>query len=497
MNWPGHSADRGAGGELGTGGRPAARLPRRLAFLATIAFLVTGGVVLVILLGERTGTPLPRLPHAGAAASPVSGDVLFYRPGAKSAFVNRATAGEAHVLYTKTPGGAVATAARVAAFRPLIDQVTAGTGIDPNVLEGLVFLESAGYPQAIAGGDPAGAAGLTQIVASTGSSVLGMKINLARSRMLTAQIDQATNTGPRSRILRLERERAMVDGRFDPRTALAATVRYLEIAQRMFGRADLALESYHMGIGNLQRVLSLYDGGAPVPYPQLYFDSSPDHHAAAYALLSSFGDDSWTYYWRVLAAEQIMHLYRTHRPALNRLATLQGAAGSAEEVLHPPTQTPTFSSPAALDRAYASRVVVPLPVNPSSLGLAYDPGMGSLARRFGFPLALYRGLRPTTLAVLSWVAQRVRALSGASPLIVTSSVTDDRAQRALGYSDPPAAAGWSFTIERHYVMGRQAAAFQSVLDLLQSLNLIAWQRYPQEIEVTVAPDAARVLAHGV
>ena len=37
---------------------------------------------------------------------------------------------------------------------PLIDRVTAGTGIDPNLLEGLVFVESAGRPQVIAGSIP-------------------------------------------------------------------------------------------------------------------------------------------------------------------------------------------------------------------------------------------------------------------------------------------------------------------------------------------------------
>lgn len=470
---------------------------RRRLFVVTAVVLIGAAALLAVLLGGRGTTPLPPLPPAGTAGPPAPAGALSYRPTAMQAFIARATAGEAHVLYAKTPGGAVATAARVAAFRPLIDQVTSGTGIDANAVEGLVFLESAGYSQAIAGGDPAGAAGLTQIVASTGTSLLGMKINLALSRKLTAEIDQATSTGPRSRILRLERERAMVDSRFDPRAALAGTVRYLELAGRTFGRADLALESYHMGIGNLQRVLTLYDGGAPVPYPQLYFDSAPDRHAAAYQLLSSFSDDSWTYYWRLLAAEEIMHLYRTDREALTRFAGLQGAAGSAEEVLHPPSQTPAFRTPGSVDRAYASRAIVPLPGNASSLGLSYYPGMGSIARRFHFPVSLYRGLRPTALAMLTWMAARVRALSGVSPLIVTSSVIDAEAQRAEGYSDPPAAAGWSFTIERKYVNGRQAAAFQSVLDLLQSLNLIAWQRYPQEIQVTVAGDATAVLAHGV
>ena len=145
--------------------------------------------------------------------------------------------------------------------------------------------------------------------------------------------------------MRLERERATVDGRFDPRRALAATVRYLELAERDFGRADLALESYHMGIGNLQGVLGAYDGGAPVPYAQLYFDTAPDHHAAAYQLLSSFADDSWTYYWRVLAAEQIMHLYRTDRPALERLARSRLPPDSAAEVLHPPVRDADVRGP--------------------------------------------------------------------------------------------------------------------------------------------------------
>jgi hypothetical protein len=124
--------------------------------------------------------------------------------------------------------------------------------------------------------------------------------------------------------------------------------------------------------------------------------------------------------------------------------------------------------------------------------------MGSLAHRLGFRSALYRGLRPAALALLIELAARVRALSGgAAPLIVTSTVIDRRYQRMLGIDDPVSAEGWSFTIARRYVRGSQAAAFQAMLDRLQAVDLIAWQRYPSEIEVTVASDAARVIAHGV
>jgi hypothetical protein len=453
-------------------------------------------LVLALILALSGGGGLPPLPRAGVLP-PSRADPLGYNPNRVAQFVARATAGEAHPLFVMTPGGAVATAARVDRFTGLIDRATSGTSVAPSTLAGIVFLESAGEPQIIAGGNPANAAGLTQIVAATGQSLLEMKINLSASQSLSTQINQAQARGQTARVTRLEQRRAQVDPRFDPRQELAGTVRYLELAEQALGRPDLALESYHMGIGNLKNVLADYDGGTPVPYAQLYFDSAPDHHASAYQLLSSFGDDSWTYYWRILAAEQIMELYRTDRAVLNRLATLQVQTGSAAEVLHPPRSTPGFATPGDLDRAYASHAIEPLPADPSRLGLAYSPGMGALAHHFGFSGALYRGLRPAALDLLVWLASRVRQLSGAAPLTVASTVSDERAQQYYGYSDPPAAAGWSFNIERRYVNSAQRSAFQAVLDRLQSLNLIAWQRYPAQIEVTVASDVGQVLARGV
>jgi hypothetical protein len=360
-----------------------------------------------------------------------------------------------------------------------------------------VFLESAGDPNAIAGSDPANAAGLTQIVAQTGQSLLGMHIDLARSRQLTAAIDRASALGEQTTVVRLERRRAQIDDRFNPVRALAATVRYLQLARRDLGRPDLAVVSYHIGIGNLQDVLSAYDGGRPVPYAQLFFDTAPTHHSAAYQLLSGFGDDSWTYYWRVLAAEQITHLYRTDPAALQTQAGLQTATDSAAYVLHPPDAAKTFANPTQLDFAYGSRLILPLPTNARALGLAYDPGMGALAQQLGVPSALYRGLRAPALDLLIELAARVRTLGGgAAPLIVTSTVVDRRYQQALGIDDPVAAEGWAFTIARRYVSEAQSLAFQAMLDRLQALNLIAWQRYPAEIEVTVASDAGHVIANG-
>ncbi|HWD77082.1 MAG TPA: transglycosylase SLT domain-containing protein [Solirubrobacteraceae bacterium] len=474
---------------------PAQRQARLLLGAAAVILVVA------VVISGLGGGGVPRPPRPTTAAGAGRGDLFGYDPSRWSAYVARATVGNAHVLFVKSPGGALATAARVAAYRGMIDRATAGTGIDPALLEGLVFVESAGRPQVIAGSDAANAAGLTQILAQTGQSLLGMHINLARSRSLTGQIDAVASGARRGRLAQLIARRAAVDDRFDPAKALAATVRYLEIAQRRFGRQDLAVESYHMGIGNLQQVLGDYDAGRSVPYVQLYFDSAPDRHPAAFNLLASFGDDSELYYWRILGAVQIMHLYRADRPALVRLAALQGSDDAGAAALHPPDVTPAYADPAALAAAYQRRALVPLPSNAAQLGLAVSSAMGDGSRPpgpVGAPASLYRGLRPVALRLLIELAARVRAQSRLSaPLRLVSTVADQRDQRqVLGGVDPPAANGYSFAIERTYASRAQADAFQAVLDRLQSLDLIAWAREPTEIRVTVASDAAAWLGQG-
>jgi hypothetical protein len=372
----------------------------------------------------------------------------------------------------------------------MIDRAVKGTDIDPALVEGLVFVESAGRPDVIAGTDPADAAGLTQILAETGTSLLGMHIDLARSRALTRKIDAVAAGDKKGNLEKLAARRRAADARFQPREAIAATVRYLRDSEQRFHRQDLAFESYHMGIGNLQTVLDDYDGGRPVPYVQLYFDVGPQRHTKAFRLLASFGDDSSLYWWRILGAVQIMHLYRTDRAALRKLTSEQLADDAGAAVLHPPGHPPRFADASALSRAYQARTIEPLPRNGSALGLAYASRMGAGAAALKVPRALYRGLRPVATKLLIELAGRIRALSGAAPLRVGSTVSDLGYQRRLGFFRPMAATGWSFEIDRDYKTGAQAQAFQELLDRLQSLNLIAWAAAGTEIEITVASDAS-------
>jgi hypothetical protein len=268
-----------------------------------------------------------------------------------------------------------------------------------------------------------------------------------------------------------------------------------------------------MGIGNLENVLRDYarapadepigaivhDDG--LSYARVFFDSSPVDHAAAWQLLTSFGDDSKTYYWRVLAAEEIMRLYRRDPAQLKALAYLHERKASAEEVLQPPPVTVRFLTPRDVERARRDGVLQPLPNEPKLTHFRLDPRLGELAQRLGQRRDLYRALRPEALALLTYLAGEVHAMSrGTTPLIVTSAVRDESYQRLLSESNPEATAGYSlhttgyaFDLLRRYGSDAEARALQYELDRLQALNLIAWVREPSAIHVTVSSRAAELI----
>jgi len=384
--------------------------------------LIAAAVGLILALtGGGKGKLKPAAGNGGGTYDP-----LAYDKDRRAEFEQDAATGEGHVVFAKSPGGVIATARRTAHFRPLIDRAAKAGGIDPNMLEAVVFLESAGRPDVVAGNDLSGATGLTQILAETGTKLLGMHVNLAASKRLTRRIDNARSAKGRQR---LERSRMRVDQRFDPARSLAATVRYLTIARKQFGQDDFAFTSYHMGIGNLQSVLRDYGGGKDLTYAQVYFDSSPLNHPKAYALLSRFGDDSSNYYWKLLAARDIMHGLTTARSG--RAALLTGAPQG--------------------DRRQLSGT-------PGDTGLTADSALS---------------LRPEALATALYMAAQVREISGAPSL------------RLVGAED----GGWTFRVSRRYTSPQQALAFQYVLDRLQVLNVIAWSRTANTIRVTAGRDA--------
>jgi hypothetical protein len=474
-------------------------IQRRRRLALALAAAAAGLLVLVLLLARGGGDH--RLVPGGGNNDDHT-DPLAFDSGKEQDFQRRATAGLSHVLYAKSPGGAMRTAARTARWRSQIEAAASTMKLDPDLLEAIVFVESAGRPDVIAGRDPAAASGLGQILAETAVNLLGMKVDLRASRSLTRRIARAGRAGRRAAADRLRAARRRVDERFDPAKTLSATARYLSIAHKKFGRDDLAVASYHMGIGNLTNVISAFGGSEPT-YARLFFDSTPLLHAKAYRLLAGFGDDSSTYLWRVLAAREIMRLHRSDPPELARLQALHERKNSAEEVLHPLGTTTVFSSPEQIRTARANGGLVGLPRDRARYHFAIDPQMGELARRLGGKPDTYRALRPEALALLEYLATGVQSVSGEEPLIVTSSVRDTRYQSVLGSRNQEAThkyslhtTGYAFDILRRYRSRRQALAFDLWLSRLQALNLIAWVREPAAIHITVSSDAKAMLGGG-
>src|SRR3954452_4985946 len=366
--------------------------------LGTVTRAAAGLLPRVVLAGCGGSKPKPN-PEAGTIADP-----LAYDATRQHEFEARATAGLTPVLVEKSPGGVVGTARRVARLRPMIERAAAGGPVDADTLEALVFLESAGRPYAQAG-KLEGAAGLTQILAQTATGLLGMHVDLRKARKAKT-----------ARALR------RADDRFIPSKTLAGTVRYLRFAKAKLGRSDLAIASYHMGVGNLQRALSLY-GASDIPYAQLYFDSTPLNHASAWRLLYGLGDDSSTYLWRVLAAKRLMKLYRTDRTGLSQVVS---------GTFPPPPGTPRALTPGH--------------------GLRFPKGAA---------------LAPRAATVAETIGSDVRRISGTAPLTIR------------------AARGGTFYVSRSYRSHRQAEAFQFMLDRLSALSLIDWGRRFDLIAVSV------------
>jgi hypothetical protein len=462
----------------------SAHTGRRLAALAVACVL---GAAVVVVLDRRGGHGGDDAFGPGVVGGVAAAKPFAYDAGRREDYERRAAFGLSHVLYAKSPGGVVASAQRTARWRPLVDRVARRHGLDANMLEAIVLLESAGRADARASSDLRSAVGLTQILAETGQSLLGMRVDVKASERLTRGILRG------HRVRRREALRRRVDERFDPGKALEATARYLDFAKGKLGRDDLAIVSYHMGVGNLQRALRAY-GKDRIPYAQLYFDSSPLRHPKAWRILSALGDDSATYLWRVLAARDIMRMYRRDPAALSREAVLQSRKASAEEVLHPRDHTRVYADPDAIGKARAAGELHDLSASELAAdGVRIDPRMGELAHRIGQSARLYRALRPEALAMLEAIGSGTRAIAGAGPLLVTSTVRDERYQRLLAASDVEAThayslhtTGYAFDIARTYVSRAQALAFQFVLDRLTARGLIAWVREPGAIHVTVA-----------
>ena len=116
--------------------------PSRTTALALAGALIAAAVALLV-LARDTGLPAPDPVAVIPADAP---DPFAYSESRRAEFERRAAAGHAHTLYAKSPSGVVESARRTASFRAEVERAAPGAGVSPEMLEAIVFLESAGRP---------------------------------------------------------------------------------------------------------------------------------------------------------------------------------------------------------------------------------------------------------------------------------------------------------------------------------------------------------------
>src|SRR5690606_34854251 len=154
-----HPVRAGAGAARAPGGAPGDVSPRaRPGRAVLLAGAVLVAVVAILAAsGDRDGAPAPLVPPRVEVDEDF--DVAGFEPIGfgttdEEELLDRGRRGYEHVLYEKSPGGVEATAARVHRFAGLIEAAAERHGVSAETLGALVFLESAGRPEVMAGDDP-------------------------------------------------------------------------------------------------------------------------------------------------------------------------------------------------------------------------------------------------------------------------------------------------------------------------------------------------------
>ncbi len=317
-----------------------------------------------------------------------------------------------------------------------------------------LMLESGGDPDAFSSSAAVGAA---QWMADTARGV-GLRVDLLASNRLTAQINtlkcriawikylsrpdadrlaQGAQQFPQSDpallprleadLQRLRDARRSIDARYDPRRAIFAQTRYLLRLYPRFPSPDWLFQAYHGGEAGATRTLKFYlgsswpgtaaaairtgEGGSPLTFDTLFFNTTPASHAVAFAYLFGRSDDHRHYWYKLLAAEQTLDAYRSSPKAFRRDWETHLPGRRIEAYWYPSGASDTLPNLAALSSRKELVPVADLP------GLRVRPAQDDPANA-----ALYARLRPAAKGALRLVLSEFRR-NGGQGLLTAGDLT--------------------------------------------------------------------------
>jgi hypothetical protein len=338
----------------------------------------------------------------------------------------------------------------------------------------------------------------------------------------------------------LEAKRRQVDERYDPAKAIAAQTRYLVRMARRYGSLDWTFQAYHGGEGGVRNTVSYYLGSrwqqfasaesairgvlasrgggyqrvrAPLSFEELYFRTAPLSHPMAFSYLYGRSDNHRYYWWKILAAERAIDIYRRDPQEFHTQWRALRPGQRLEVVWYPNSKELNFRDAADLKRGYAAGELVRWPASARSRGLVLGD-VAPLDPANGFD---YKGLRPEALGALYRIAAIYLANGGSKQPLTLHSLVQPEAYRArLNATRPPSwmrrltkpedvpidlqPTGLCFDIVRPTTEWNRKV-LEYALGVLADRNQIAWveerEQGPRRYHVTPAPKFRQELARSV
>ena len=360
--------------------------PRVLVLLAVV---VLAAVAVIAALRRDTGRPpLVPAPAPTTTRSPTRPGARTRSPPPPRAATRTSSTPSRRAARARAPRASRATGR---SSRP--PPQTAG--IEPDTLEAIVLLESAGRPDAAADPQLEGAVGLTQILAETGRNLLGMRVDPAGARRIGRSLRARRARGRQRADRPAARAPARVDERFDPPKALAATARYLRHRARASSAATTSRSSATTWASATSRARCATTARTTSPTRGCTSTPRRLRHAEAYRRLAALGDDSATYLWRVDGgARDHAPVPRRPRRARPRLARCRPPRTPPRRCCTRGDETEQFADPVAAARRLRRRgriVALPRARLARARRARSTARMGELAARLAQRTSLYRG----------------------------------------------------------------------------------------------------------
>lgn len=196
-------------------------------------------------------------------------------------------------------------------YWPTIVKAAKKYNLDPYTLRGVLYLEGQGKAD-----KKAGASSCTGIAQFSPRTARGYGLKVSKNWRTLYDSYKAENNPARKakKWAKLQK----YDERFDPSKAIPAAAHYLSDLRDKYQGMDYGIAGYHMGEPNLDRALKAYRSGWDAPahfsWFELVMDAAPDRHPKTFAFLHDhLEDDSWNYYFRVLASTEATELWRRDR----------------------------------------------------------------------------------------------------------------------------------------------------------------------------------------